>query len=415
MSVSSHDNLSSAFTESSSIFADLTAGENPSQPIYTYILVDIRSNAVLDEVNFKSVTFSNVLSGVGDFSGTISVNPETSVINIRGNTTPGHTALYVLRGGELVWGGIIWKRVFSSDSRTLQINAKTFESYFNKRLQLTTKYWASEDQLSIARWLVESNGSAAAVGIEVSTATSPRFRERTMFGYEFKTSGLELEQLANLIDGFDWNVLLSQDPDSLEIRRKLEFFYPERGLPKSVSTLLFEYPGVVKSFSLNEDAENGGNKIWAIGTGEGTEQVVAFSEDRDSLDAGYPLNEETRSYKSVVRPSTLQSHADADLGRLNTPVTVFEVTLRADIEPELGTYNLGDWATFRFNDSYFYDEYSEISNDGFIEYVGPNQGGIFTKEARITQIEVSISDSGVEDVKLTLGGYEEKTEDKGID
>lgn len=381
-----------------------------TQHRYTYILADIRTDTVLDEVDFQGVTYSNVLSGVGEFTGTISVNPETSVVNLRGITTPARTTLYVFRDDVLVWGGIVWKRNFDSESRSLQIVAKTFESYFYKRLQLTTKYWADEDQLEIARWLVTSNRSAMDVGIEVSNVKSTRRRERTMFGYEFKTTGLELEQLAGLIDGFDWNVTVYQDNESLVTRRRLDFFYPQRGLSREVSTLQFEYPGAVKSFSLHEDAENGGNKVWAIGTGEGTEQVTAFALDYDQLNAGYPLNEETRSYKSVVRPSTLQSHARADLERLLTPVAVFEVILRADIEPELGTYSVGDWARFRFNDSYFFDDTVEPSFDGFVEFVDQRQEGSYNQMSRITQIEVSISDSGIEDVKLTLGGYEQQPE-----
>lgn len=405
------ENSTSSRSSVSNSFEDLYADESSAQHVYRYFLSDIRTNAILDEVEFKGVTYKNILSGIGEFSGTISVNPETSVLNLRGITAPGQTTLYVFRDDVLMWGGIIWKRNFNSDSRTLQVVAKTFESYFYKRLQLTTKYWSSEDQLDIARWLVTSNGSAEDVGVEVSDVVSGKTRERTMFGYEFKTTGIELEQLAALIDGFDWNVNVFQDPDTLETRRRLDFYAPSRGLSREFSTLQFEYPGAVKTFSLSEDAENGGNKIWAIGTGEGTEQVTAFAQDYDQLNAGFPLNEETKSYKSVVKPSTLQSHAKADLDRLATPVSVFEVSLRADVEPELGTYSVGDWARFRFNDSYFYDSSTSPSSDGFIEFVGQNQEGSYNEMARITQIEVSIDDAGLENVKLTLGGYEQRSED----
>lgn len=395
---------------SSSSFGDLLDGDRV-QHVYRYILADIRTNAVLDEVSFKNVTYSTVVSGVGEFGGSLSVNPETSVIDLRAVTTPGRTSLYVFRDDSLMWGGMIMKRNFSSDSSEMQIVARTFESYFYKRIQNTTKYWSDEDQLDIARWLVMSNGSADALKIDVSSVTSPRRRERTMFGYEFKTTGIELEQLAALIDGFDWNVNVYVDNETLEIKRKLDFYYPFRGLTREFSTLQFEYPGAVKSFSLNEDAESGGNMIWAIGTGEGTEQVVAFAQDFYQLSAGFPLLEETRSYKSVIRPSTLQGHADSDLERLTPPISIFEVELRSDVEPELGTYSVGDWARFRFNHSYFYDSTTEPGSDGFIDFVGLNQEGSFNQMARITQIEVRIDDSGIETVKLTLGGYEQRTEE----
>jgi len=227
---------------------------------YTYQLADLRTNEVVADIPMKSVTYSNVLSGIGDASGSIMINEDTSALFPKLYSSPGKMALYILRDGKVVWGGIVWKRSYNSD-REVRLICKTFESYLYHRFQHVTKYWDSEDQLEIARWLLGneesapsylidpvspdspvlaekllSNTTAADVLIEVSTATSTRFRERTMFGYEFKTIGEELEQLAGLIDGFDWNVVIYQD-ENREIRRLLNFSYPTAG--KSVDETLF--------------------------------------------------------------------------------------------------------------------------------------------------------------------------------
>lgn len=396
----------------------LLVDDNPSQHVYRYMLVDPRSSTattttVLDEVPFTSVSYSNVLSGIGEFTGSININPETATFNLRQNTSPGKMTLYVFRDDEVVWGGIIWKRNFDSDSRTLQVVAKTFESYFDHRLQRTTKYWSNDDQFDIARWLVVNNSSINAFNMEVTNKTSPIRRERVMFGYEFKTSGEELQALAQLLDGFDYNVIVYQDTETLAIRRRLDFFYPTRGLSRNATTLQFEYPGAIKQFTLDEDAENSANSVWVIGAGEGTEQLSARADNYDQLNAGWPRIEMTRSFKSVFRPSILTAQANAAIERVLTPVTVFEVSLKPDIDPVFGTYGLGDWARFRFQDMYFFNSTQAPENDGFISFVGPDQIGTLDRMARITEIAVAVDDSGIENVTLTLGGYE-LAEDQGV-
>jgi len=382
---------------------------------YEYFLVDLRNNAVVAEIGMTNVTYKRVLSGVGDFSGAIMINESTKNLFLNYYTVPGRYGVYVLRDGVPVWGGIIWKRTYS-DSRELRVIAKTFESYFYKRLQHTTKYFDNEDQLDIARWLVENNepasshlfsfirpdedfvrdyllqnSTAADLLINVSNATSTQYRSRTMFGYEFKTVGEELSALSNLIDGFDWNVEIVKEADG-SLSRNLEFYYPYAGRPMSSSDLMFEYPGVVSSFTVTDDAENAANIVWSIGAGEGTEMVTAVAADDAQLNAGWPVIETSRSYKSVIRPSTLNGHADADLARMLAPSSLVEVTVRPDIEPLFGSYTLGDWARFRIEDIFLSPP---------VDYA-----------ARITEISNTVNDStGLESIKLTLGGNEDREED----
>jgi len=420
------------------IDATMSAGDfayeaAPSQPVYSYFITDLRNNDIVGELDLVGVTYSTNLSGIGEFSGSMSINRDTlsfqqiqggdagpnvqadrtfPTFNVREITTPGRFGIYVMRDGLPVWGGIIWKRQYNSKdgSGTMTLTGKTFESYFYHRFQRQTKYWADEDQLSIARWLVTSNASAAALDIDVDTKTSPRRRERTMFGYEFKTTGEELEQLANLIDGFDWNVIIGLDADQRPTR-KLTFYYPEAGVSRDKTTLAFEYPGVIKSYTMTDDAENGGNYVWAIGAGEGSEMLFESESDYGQLSNGWPILEVSRSHKSVLRPSTLSEHARQALSRLNTPITVFEVELRGDLDPLFGSYNLGDWAKFRFRDYYFWDY-----NDTYIPVDEDDPDGnktfsyyepVYERMARITGISVSIdTSSGVESISLSLGGDE---------
>src|SRR5690606_20771137 len=121
----------------------------------------------------------NMLSQAGEFSGEIQVNWDTREFDLRGNTNPGKTGLYVIRNGQPIWGGIIWKRRYSGPNRTLEVEAASFESYFFKRYNRVTRKWANADQLQIARTITE--GAAADVVMSVDNKTSGRTRERAMY------------------------------------------------------------------------------------------------------------------------------------------------------------------------------------------------------------------------------------------
>lgn len=361
--------------------------DETTQRRYTYFLTNLHTNEIIAELPFLDVSYSTVLSSVGEFSGNVLINEETKTYDIRRATLPRETGLYVLRDRQPVWGGIIWKRRYNAASRRVDIVASTFESYLEKRIQKETLLFSGDDQLNIARWLLNTDNVASDILATVSEATSPRSRERQFYGWEYNTVMDEMTRLGDLIDGFDWNVLIGRSPLSQEITRRFEFFYPKRGVSAQDSQLLFEYPGSIRDFTVDEDAKSGANILYALGAGEGADRKVASAKVQDQLDAGVPPLEETRSYSSVVEDATLQAHADSDRDRLTAPVTVFEVVVDARTEPELGTYEVGDWARF-------------ILKDDFIDPP-------IDQYARITAIEVNVENgTGLERVTIKLGGDE---------
>jgi len=100
---------------------------------YKYFTVDIVSNSVLAEIPFSDVSFERALKGAGKFSGTIAVTAETENLDLYESTMPGKTAVYVLRNGVCIWGGIIWSRDYAIAQRELSIDASEFTSYLDHR------------------------------------------------------------------------------------------------------------------------------------------------------------------------------------------------------------------------------------------------------------------------------------------
>ena len=166
---------------------DFLDSDNIDGHNYAYYVTDLRNNDVIAELPLQNVAYDVKLSAVGEFSGDIIVNDETAVYDLRTTTFPGRTGLYVVRDGEPVWGGMIWKRKYDGDSRKLTILASTFESYLGHRLQLIDKTYTNTDQLDMARWLLSNSDILDTLQASVSTKTSPRKRDRTFNGFEFNT------------------------------------------------------------------------------------------------------------------------------------------------------------------------------------------------------------------------------------
>lgn len=102
-------------------------------PVYRYFTADLLTNKILAEIPLRGVSYECALKAAGRFSGSIPVTAETDSMDLHNTTMPGNTALYVVRNGKCVWGGIIWSRQYVLPDNSLQISASEFPSYFYHR------------------------------------------------------------------------------------------------------------------------------------------------------------------------------------------------------------------------------------------------------------------------------------------
>ena len=115
---------------------------NPYVAEYRYFTTDLVSNQILAEIPFKGVSYERAIKGAGKFQGSIPVIPNTKGMDLYNSTMPGKTGLYIMRNGEVVWGGIIWSRSYDVISRNMQVNGSEFTSYFHHRM--IWKTWTHE-------------------------------------------------------------------------------------------------------------------------------------------------------------------------------------------------------------------------------------------------------------------------------
>lgn len=372
-----------------SLNLDLDSGEEFINNVYSYVITDLRTNQIVSELPFTGASYEKNVSKEGNADLSLIINTETLEMNPNAFTIPGRVGVYIFRNQKVMWGGIVFKRQYDSSSRVLRLTCKSFEEYFYRIIQRHTLSWTNTEQLDIAREFITRNKAHSNVLIDLDTQTmSGMKRERNMYDFEFKTVGEELERLSSLLKGFDWNVEVYTEPTTNELKRVLNFYYPNKGKSKEDTDLLFEFPGSIREFTLSDDAESGATKIYGIGAGEGETQLWASKDSQASVPIAerYPPLEKTKSYKSVSIKSTLQSHVDSDMEKEKSPVTVIEVTLRGDGEGEheVGSYDVGDWARFRIEDPFLPEPIDQYH--------------------RITGFKVNVEDSsGLETVTLVLG------------
>jgi hypothetical protein len=359
---------------------------------YVYRTVDLKTNVVLEDIDLQNVQFSLKLSDVGDLTGDLPVPESRRGLLLDDATVPGRTGLYVLRDSQPVWGGIIWKRSWSEADAKFRLSCGSWESYAYHVIQSRTLSYANSDQLQIARDLLNLNGITAESGITwPTTGTSGRLRQRNMYPYDFKTVGLELEQLAGLENGFDYTVESYVGGDGSFGRRYL-FGFPTLGrsasLDPAADSLTFDYPGNLAPFDLDEDAEGAAWKIFAIGAGEGTAMLSASATTTSFAAAGWPRLEAVVQYKDVSIQSTLQSHANEDLKAVTPTIDAWKFKLAPDSDVKLTDISLGDSAVFRLKSR---------------RWETPIQA-VF----RITQISVTPGDHGSLEI-VELGLSDERT------
>lgn len=327
---------------------------------YRYLAYDLRTNALQEELPLKGVKFGGVLNGAGSFSGTLPLNvPVQSSPGVFGSkaaalltaTTPGRSVVYVERDGVLIpdSGYIVWTRNYSSDSPSVALGGLSLWSYFRHRYNnATLGPYTAVDQLTIARNLINSAQAQPGgnIGVTVGAETSGVLRDRTYNGYEHKQHAEAVEQLAAVINGFDFGIDVASVGGVPTKTFRLS--YPRRGRTITDSGHVFEVGRNIISYTYPEDATGQANRAYVIGAGDGADMLVGTQSRTDNIDAGWPLLEMQAASKDVTVQATVDAQATALVNAHAWPVVIPQVTVSAGSDPVLGAWIVGDDAKFVF-------------------------------------------------------------------
>ena len=368
---------------------------------YRCIAADLRTGTKLAELPLRSLSFSQTLNDAGEASGVLALPAPTTAANRTTAATLNEAVdearrqLIIEREGVVVWCGIIWMAPYNDDNQTRSIRAAEDWSYFRRRRIDYAAAWTATDQLTIAKQLIDNAQSATRspggnINITTVAATSGVARDFSFGRYELKPVAEAFEDLATMDNGFDWAIEPAWSGSTLV--KTLRLSYPRRGRNFQQSGHVFEVGRNVLSFTWPTDGTRVSNKVWAPGNGEGDAMLIASAADAQQIQPlsaggpGYPLLEDVLSLKDETQQANLNARARARVTYTATPVVLPTLTVRADLDPVLGAYIVGDACRIIIPPNF-----SPRFPDGLDTF------------RRIVGYAVDVDDEGTEAVTLTLG------------
>ena len=332
---------------------------------YRYLLADLLTNQILAELPLTSVNFTQQINSAGTMTGSILLSGLPVAANVTNATIPAKSAIYIDRDGVIVWGGVIWSRVYSSTSQHLSISAREFESYFERRRITTTVSYVNVDQLAVAQGLISSAQAVPGgnIGVIVGSQTSgvtvtPAL---TYYNYQQKTVLSALQDISKAgtgggSAGFDFAIRCAYD-GSGAITKTLALGAPRLGnvySSTSSTTPVFEFPaGNVLEYEYPEDGSIVANTIYVTGAGSNESKMIYSGVDATKLAQGWPLLEDSASFTDIAVATILQNLANGRVAAVSYPPTVLKIVTSPALDPILGTYAIGDDARIRISDDRF--------------------------------------------------------------
>lgn len=287
-------------------------------PAYNYVFADLRTDQTITEIDLGGVTFGRRIIVPGAFKGGCPLNNLDQTEQAR-KIVPGRTVCHVYRDAD-VWGPyIIWYAEPAMDENgdtTLQLSGASLESYLYARKIRANLTYAGDDQLDIARDLLDHMQTRVEgnIGLQLAAGASGILRDRTYLASENASYGQRLQELANVINGFDYLIRVTVDPVTGDRVREWVHGYPLLG--NLAANHVVSQPGQVLSWKYPQDATQAAT-AWqtrgdTIQNDLGTPSEPLMStvyEDAAKLGAGWPLLDQTEDMSSVRLVSTLNARA----------------------------------------------------------------------------------------------------------
>lgn len=316
---------------------------------YRYLFADLLTNDILAELPITGVAFTQQLNQAGTFNGHLLLSGvSTPEFNVMPATIPGKSAIYIDRNGELIWGGVIWGREYNSADQILTLTGREFESYFERRRISQTLSYTNQDQLYIARDLIDQAQLEpyGDIGVIVGSETSGVLVDRVYYDYELKQVYAAIQDLSRQEDGFDFNIKVEYDNITGLPKKTLILGYPRSGLVYTAGDIdvpVFEFPaGNVVEYVYPEDGSIAMNKLYALGAGSNEGKSIAIATDNTRYAEGWALLEDQANYSDVTDDTVLAELSSGQVLAQSYPPTTIKLVVPAFTQPELGSYSIGD-------------------------------------------------------------------------
>lgn len=287
---------------------------------FRFLAVSLTSGIVLAE--FPDLQASKLSAR---FEETVSETVTVPWWNIPSNwgeaTVPYGTAILLVRGGTVLWGGIVVKRERSLQDSGLSLTLATVEHYLDS-VYVGDHSYSGRDQCGIVEDLVSSTLKDHRFLFEVEASPSRVRRDRTYEASSEKTLLSVLQELSNVQNGpewcMSWKVEDGRYVPVLTVADRIGSVTPVTTFEETVMT----------AFRVVEDYTTGygANQVVAVGSTTGESQLCS---DVMVAEQSYrPVVEHVvHVSSSITRKETLNAHASSVLGQLRDGTNTVGMTL----------------------------------------------------------------------------------------
>jgi hypothetical protein len=213
------------------------------------------------------------------------------------------------------------------------------------------------------------------LGIEVGTDETSGLYQDTQYlrGFELKSVGEILEDYSNDLNGFEYRIDCDYDLSTASFTRTFTLLNIENPNPVQDTSaeltdaerlgynqIVFEYPGSISTFSVEENAEDSATRFFVEGNvsdlSDAASQPYAVAADISLLNnpfgKSWPLLDQVEVINNTGDEDVLYEYAQEYLYESKPPMGEFSLTVNGSLTPVLGTYNPGDWCSLIIDDPF---------------------------------------------------------------
>lgn len=340
-------------------------------PQYRYYFHDLKTGLLLDELPGMYGTYMDAkMSTPGSWTGTIRMDTDyRTPQEILEATMPGRTTVWAERDGTPIWGGLIWARTYQSDGRSMQFNARTFDSYLGKDfndVDVTIGPGYKVDMLREIFVRAITQGSDAPNCLEflpLNGDDGDITVTKTLVGNEYTYWDDIAQEYTR--GGVEYRIMYYRDSAGMR-KAQIQFgrwdrdnsvTYRMLGVPYTSGTprQLFQYPGEIAKYFWPESAADAVNTLAGVGKADGASTPRAVVTNPTNTQAGYPRLRQRFTFSEIENVDMLSQSLLSMRDALAPPITdpTLSLTLKDPTgDAVFGKWQLGDYFDYVIDDKY---------------------------------------------------------------
>ena len=346
---------------------------------YTYYFGDTLTGQILGDLPFSDVSLDWTLSGSGTFGGKLKLTDPDVVAQGALDLQEGKHSVYVDRDGVLIWAGIVWEIGYDSSSASITVAAADYWSWFSRRIvRNEIDLVGVRDEAVVDALLVSAfDGGHPANLTYAWEATMPLQGAGVDLLHdpeERKTVAEMVEARASMAapSGLDFRLDTYWHTD-LTPKVQLVLGRPRLGRAVEYTGALFDLPGNLTKYNRAGSGGSLTGRLYLRGSADGADADELLL-DTPSAYTGLPRYERAEAVE-IADEDDLAPRGNYLYSRRSRVTTVYTFETRADAEPAIHQYRVGDYCRIYIRDA--------------------RHPGAFTADLRIGAISLSPKDEKV--------------------